>query len=196
MIETDLTFIRPLIASLMREPLARREWIVQGFGFIRTYFGPAENPKRFRLNVWNKALAVPNVSSIHTHPWDFASLIIAGGMSNIRYRESTHHTHHVAKMGTGVEGCGIDVESIKDVGLVQLRPEMYAPGDTYRQYADEIHETFYLDGTVTLNERTGDTGTALTYWPSGTNWVDARPRVALSSEVSETITHSLRKWFT
>lgn len=41
--DSDLTFTKALVANILRD--INREWTVQGFGFLRTYFGSPELPK-------------------------------------------------------------------------------------------------------------------------------------------------------
>jgi hypothetical protein len=198
--QTDLTFLKPLVASVLRD--SHREWTVQGFGFLRTYFGPADAPKRFRLNLWDHRFTVPNVSTIHDHPWDFTSIVIAGEFANQRYTmkalpvqvEPIKYTHAFTTLKTGVGG-GLEKSAFNACVLEPKPEELYRPGDVYHQRADEIHETLFADGTVTLNERIGDTEHARVFWPWGTHWVDAMPRPATREEVSIATLNSLKRWF-
>lgn len=191
--KTSLQFVKPLVEQVMRD--RNREWTIQGFGFIRTYFGPADAPKSFRLNLWNSRFTVPNVSTIHTHPWDFMSLIVAGIFGNVRYEmRPDGTTHHFVRIQCG-EGGGMTKDTVHERGLIAQRPELYGPGDVYGQRANEIHETFFKDGAVTLNERVGDSEYADVYWPFGTDWVDAIPRKATRDEVAYATEHSLKEWF-
>lgn len=206
--KTDLTFLRPLVAKILTSPFEQSEWTVQGFGFLRTYFGPADAPKRFRLNLWDSHFTVPGVSTIHDHPWHFTSVIVAGAFCNQRYDivptpygherqgNGLSLTHHHTTIKTGIGG-GIEKSSYEDVRLVPQAPELYAPGDVYFQEASEIHETIFKDGTVTLNERrpTGDGEHARVFWPYGMEWVDAMPRPATREEVNTAVTNSLQEWF-
>lgn len=190
-----LNFIRPLIINALRDE--RREWTAQGFGFLRTYFGPPEQPKRFRLNLWDSTFTVPNVSTIHDHPWDFQSLIVAGGFGNKRYKihsTTNRPSHSYTVIRTGVGG-GVEKDATLSCDLEPYSTEHYKPGDTYSQQANEIHETYFADGAVTLNERVGDTERARVFWPYGTDWVDAIPRSATREEIETAVSHSLRKWF-
>ena len=82
--KTDLTFLRPLVRRVLED--RHSKWTVQGFGFLRTYFGPPDAPKKFRLNLWDSDFTIPNVSTIHDHPWSFKSIIVAGDFYNQRYR--------------------------------------------------------------------------------------------------------------
>lgn len=198
--KTDLTFLRPLVANTLQDD--RREWTIQGFGFIRTYFGPADAPKKFRLNVWHSRFTVPHVSTIHDHPWDLTSLIVAGETFNQRYRmmnlpvqvEPLDYTHAFTTIKTGVGG-GLEKSPFNACVLEKYPTEHYRPGDSYQQHAEEIHETKFLDGSVTLNERIGDTERARVFWRYGTDWVDAFPRAATRDEVADTVLYSLREWF-
>ena len=194
---TDLTFLRPLVANTLAAPST--EWTVQGFGFLRTYFGPSFAPKHFRLNLWDHRFTVPNVSTIHDHPWDFKSLIVAGEIINQRYSmammRNGEFTHHFTTIKTGEGGGMMEKAEIEACVLNPKREEVYHPGDIYRQKASTIHETIFEDGTVTLNERVGDTQHARVFWPFGTDWVDARPRPATADEVRYATRYSLSRWF-
>lgn len=183
-----LDFLRPLVARILRDP--KTVWSVQGFGMARTYLGGPSNPKEFRLNVWHSALAVPNVSTIHDHPWHFDSVVISGKFRNQRYSmipsEATQYapTHDFTTIKTG-EGGGMTTDPLQSCLLRPLRPELYGPGNEYTQTAEEIHETIYEDGCVTFNQRrrVGDGEHARVFWPHGTDWVDAEPREATPSDI-------------
>jgi hypothetical protein len=193
--QTDVTFLRPLVANIIQD--YRREWTAQGFGFLRTYFGPADAPKKFRLNLWHSRFTVPNVSTIHDHPWDFTSIIVAGEFSNVRYKmkmADRNPTHAYTTIKCGIGG-GMEKSEFQACVLVEGFPEDYFPGDEYRQRAAEIHETRFVDGSITLNERTGDTEQARVFWPWGTHWVDAIPRPATPEEVADAVSYSLERWF-
>lgn len=194
----DLTFLKPLVASVMLDDA--RAWTAQGFGFLRTYFGPVYAPKKYRLNLWDSRFTVKNVSTIHTHPWDFKSVIVAGVFANQRYTvgdpndNKLRPTHHGTIIKTG-EGGGLVKEPKLNIVLMRQAIELYGPGDVYGQTADEVHETIFKDGTVTLNERVGDTERAEVYWDFGTDWVDAVPRPATPAEARDAVLRSLREWF-
>jgi hypothetical protein len=193
----ELEFTRALVRKVLTAPSS--EWTAQGFGFLRTYFGPPENPKQYRLNLWDKHFTVPNVSTIHDHPWDFKSLIVAGQTANQRYDKAPEAwglpTHTFSTIRTGINSDLVKSEP-QHCTLIPARVrEDYKIGDTYRQRADEIHETSFLDGSITLNQRHGDTEHARVFWPFGTEWVDAKPRAATVDEVRDTVARSLKWWF-
>jgi hypothetical protein len=173
---------------------------------MRCYLGPPDDPKRFRLNVWDSRYRRKGVSTAHDHPWHFKSVIVAGQFGNQRYQmlkgpyeprgESNpvfDPTHHFMTIKTG-EGGGGEGLPIEDCVLVPLVLERYGPGNVYFQRADEVHDTKYHDGSVTLNERTrvGDGEHARVFWPYGTEWVDAEPRRATAFEVEQTMALALK----
>jgi len=197
--------VRLMVRDVLHRPFDHpwREWSVQRFGMIRCYFG---EQKRYRLNLWTSKLAVPGVSIIHDHPWDFTSWVIGGQFTNVRYAVATIDygryrvssgpaTHHCQTIKTG-EGGG-PVGEVSDVYLHPMQPELYWEGDTYKQIAEEVHASYYEEGTVTLNDRTkrGDGEHARVFWPIGQTWVDAQPRIATEDEVWRATRIALREWF-
>ncbi len=195
----NLQFIKPFVERVLRDNTT--PWSVQGFGMLRTYFGPPSNPKRFRLNLWSSRLAVPNVSTIHDHPWDFESIIVCGGFENQRFKMEweppsvfPNPTHAFTTIKTGAGG-GMEKSPVQPCVLLPYATEHYFPGDTYAHKADEIHETRYQDNCITLNDRTGDTQHARVFWPWGTEWVDAEPRDVSSEFVYHIVQNTLREHF-
>lgn len=187
--------LRAVVRTVMERP-HNYVWSVQGFGMMRTYFGGG---KQWRLNVWDSALAVPNVSIIHDHPWDFESHFICGRGRNIRYHESQFNPLESAgtdpyswmRIKTG-EGGGPDGDK-GVMNLMRFPVEYYHAGDVYRQRAEEIHSTHFNDGTITINDRSPreDGEHARVWWPYGDEWVDAEPREACEDEVNKTAAKAL-----
>lgn len=189
-LSAPLAVISAMVYDILQRP-SNREWSVQGFGMLRTYFGAAD---RFRLNVWTRVLAVPDVSIIHDHPWDFQSWVLAGAFRNVRYHPSVGSSNFLMqKIKTGPGGGPLT--SPQECCLRAEAVETYYPGDTYHQRAEEVHASFYDDGSVTLNDRRrrGARDDAYVFWPLGTEWVDAQPRPATDEEVWETTRVALRK---
>lgn len=190
----EISAMRACVQTILHDPF-NMPWSVQGFGMLRTYFGA---DKKYRLNLWDSSLAVDHVSILHTHPWHFTSWIMSGVFKNIRYYEarpgSGDLTHDWMVIKTG-EGGGADGERGSS-RLLAGETELYLPGDTYMQSAEEIHASFYEDGTVTLNDRTriGDGEHARVFWPHGEQWVDAEPRAANADEIKAVIGRALERW--
>ncbi len=201
-IETE----RLLVKSVL-ENADRFDWSIQGFGMLRTYLS-----KSVRLHIWNQAFVVPNVSTIHDHPWDFISDVICGSITNQKYvvlrqhgpgayytdtpnrpefspcYENLEDTHLCAVIRCGTGG-GID-KAACDMGQPQPRHLMpfaerkYVAGSVYQQEASEVHETTAVPGTVTIVTRKfkKDTEHARVFFPLGTEWVSAEPRRATPAE--------------
>lgn len=188
-------FASIMIAGILNRPFDdARKWTVQGFGMMRTYFGDGD---AWRLNMWDPRLAVPNVSTIHDHPWNFESWIISGSLVNQRYKKYAPTiftpSHHFQSIKTG-EGGG-PVGEPESALLAPYHPEKYKAGDIYRQKRNEIHESFPSDGAVTLNLRTKRDGeNARVFWPHGQKWVDAIPRPATAPEIWDVTRNALAKW--
>ncbi len=173
----------------------RYQWTVQGFGMLRTYL---DADRKIRLNVWDKRIQKPNVSLVHDHPWDFTSHIISGEIINLRYVESPEFekgwpfSYATIKCGPG----GGMVNCQGDIDLVPGQFERYRAGESYSQKANEIHETDFWSGTVTLNDRTfhPDTEHARVFWRRGQQWVDAEPRVATMHEIKMVTVTAHERW--
>lgn len=176
--------LRATVKSILEHGLDH-EWSVQGFGMLRTYL---DAEKRYRLNLWDSAFAVPNVSIIHTHPWDFRSWIASGEFTNIRYSQVDYDPglppYNAMLLTPGDQGGPIT--RLPNVFLVPNRPENFTAGGTYAQRSQEIHASYYTDGTVTINDRTGrgPKDEAIVYWMHG-SWVDAKPRNATFIEIQD-----------
>jgi hypothetical protein len=203
MVEADFGALRAAVRSILEHPQGR-DWTVQGFGMMRTYFG---KDKQYRLNIWNSALAVRGVSIIHDHPWDFRSWIIGGQFTNVRYEDVTGTDNPLLSLAPAANGesgiynymeiktgeGGGKTGEVYKMTLLARPQEFYGPGATYEQKAEEIHASFYHDGTVTLNDRrrVGTGEHAHVFWPYGQKWVDAEPRKAKPAEVKSTLALAL-----
>ena len=191
----------PEAAKAMAEHILRHasafRWELQGFGMLRCYL-----PGDVRLQVWDGIFAVPGVTTIHDHPWHFDSLIVAGELYNERFTECkpwsqdpqpTHMKRSIVP-GIGLRRAGTGED--EPVRLVSKGVEHYRAGQTYHQQADEVHESRPVRGTVTIirRQRVG-ADVARSYYPHGTEWVSAEPRLATVRERDDIIEHALRKWF-
>lgn len=192
MLKTDserITFaaVQSLVQFVL-EHAVDYEWTLQGFGMLRTYV-----PNGGRINVWDSRYRVPNVSMIHTHPWNFDSIVVKGCLMNQRFYTSEPFvtpTHSCAIIKPGIGG-GMR-EDLSPVYLCQFPGETYRAGEVYHQHASEIHISTPSESCVTFNnrERTGK-DEARVYWPYGERWVDAIPREATKDEVRDIVTRAL-----
>lgn len=182
--------LKASIIAILSHPQAF-DWSTQGFGMMRTYL---DSDKQFRLNIWDQRLAVPDVSIIHDHPWDFTSWIIGGEFRNVRFHEDPRNGKpfdwQVIQTGPGGGPDG----NKGTIDLTAGPTEYYYGGDQYRQEAEEIHASFYESGTVTINDRRRrlDGEHARVFWPAGQQWVDAEPRQATTAEVVDVCATALK----
>lgn len=182
-------FMRAATLQIL-ERASQYEWSMQGFGMLRTYIG---QDKRFRLNLWDSSLMVPDVSIIHDHPWHFRSWIISGCFYNERFHVGNYGPEYNGMTIIPGDKGGPDGNPVK-VRLESQGRETYRRGATYVQRKDEVHASYYEDGTVTLNDRTPEgADRARVYWLHG-DWVDATPRPATPAEVLRTVTRCLDVW--
>lgn len=196
-----LDYVRPFVVSVLRN-WTRYQWSLQGFGMLRTYVS-----KELRLHVWDKKFAVPRVSTIHDHPWNFGSLVVFGRIVNTRYlvHRCTHTDDQVAALGIrhpfvkarircGEKGGIVESEAVERVWLAPAAPEMYDAGDSYYQRASEVHHSSYDDGTVTLVNRQfrPDTEHAHVFYKADESWVSAEPRPAEPEETREIVERALQ----
>lgn len=159
------------------------DWTVQGFGMFRLYLS-----KAIRLHVWDSRFKVENVTTIHNHPWDFESEVISGGMVNAVYSEweaDLPATHDRTEIVCGTGGGMTDIPPCPTILRCNFR-RAYLPGETYKMTAEDLHESDYVDGSITLVERffRENTENALVYVPHGTKWVSAEPRKATLEEIN------------
>ena len=189
--------IKKLVEDLLTHP-ERQEWTLQGFGMLRCYLSP-----EVRLHVWDSRFKWPGVSELHTHPWDFNSLVVAGVVHNHRFVETIEGAHQgsgqqIPRMRQTIrcgEGGGL-VGDPAPVFLAEQPTETFREGETYTQEASEIHRSVPEDGTVTLVEREfrEDTEHAYVYFRG--EWGTAEPRPATPEEVEAILGYSLSRWFT
>lgn len=217
---TDSGLIRLLTETVLKSP-HDLEWSVQGLGMIRTYLSDA-----VRLHIWISDFKIPGVSPIHDHPWHLYSQVIAGVYRQRRYKimktdllgkeildfsfaktdlelnptfQSGIRAGLIEKFRTATIKCGEGAFKTEDVNSVWVErglEEEYRGGSSYEQYKDEIHESFPLDGTVTIVTRTftPDREHARIFWRGDGDWVDAAPRPATLKEIRLATQKALSWW--
>lgn len=186
---------KQLLVRKIFENYGGYSWSLQGLGMLRLNLS-----RELRLHVWDARFAVPNVSTIHDHPWDFESEIVVGELTNQTYgcydtaSRFMNSKYNKQTIICGPGGCAMGEP--EKVFLDPDRPKTYRAGDIYKQKRDEIHDTTYLDGTVTLVTRTfyEDTEHAHVFW-QGEKWISAEPRPATIGEVRAIVNNALERWF-
>lgn len=194
-----MNITKQLVKTILENASAFK-WSLQGLGMLRLYLST-----EVRLHVWDSRYAVPNVSTVHDHPWSFESYVVAGQVHQFRYKETTPadgqlwaesepYLFSVLQCGPG--GCA--KTQPQPIRLCKMQRERYWEDCSYVQTHDEIHESIPEDGTVTIVTRTfrEDTEHARVFWPYGTDWVSAEPRPAMPAEVYSITSNALNRWFT
>jgi hypothetical protein len=190
--------VNKLLVKAILEAAPAFKWQIQGLGMLRLYLS-----KAVRLHVWHSGFASPGVSTLHTHPWDFESTVVAGQLENIRYKETTGTANtelDTERFYSSLLHCGPGGGLKEDPQLVylkQLPSEIYHEGESYTEKAEEIHESKPWDGTVTVVSRRfkPDEDHARVFWPVGTAWGSAIPRDATVEEVYVITQFALQRWF-
>jgi len=166
------------------------EWSLQGFGMFRLYLS-----RERRLHVWDSRFTKHNVSTIHNHPWDFASTVISGSLVDVSYKKIESYqfaTHHRLRI---VCGPGGGPASEPDTCfLKKFDSRLILPGESYALAAKQIHETKPADGSITIIERRfrEDTEHAEVFYPVLESWVSAEPRPATQDEIAMMSAKALR----
>lgn len=185
---------KSLVKKILEQPF-EYNWSIQGLGMLRLYLDDVH-----RLHIWNSQYAVRNVSQMHTHPWNFRSLVVAGVVKNERYIEvTTPDDPEVLWYNKQTIFCGVGGGLVGNSSLTTLIStgiETYVERETYTEEAHEIHVSRPEDGTVTIinREYLDDADHALVFWEDG-DWVSAEPRPANNYEIADFTTLALSKWF-
>lgn len=170
------------ISDILSNPFSYK-WEVQGFGMLRTYLD-----KDTRLQIWLKDFIVPDVTDVHTHPWNFTSYIYQGEIIN--------HTFTESPLGFSYRGILFDrcliltgenayVKSKETVDLVSIGHTKYKQGQHYYHSKDVPHRIDFLDGTITIltKDTINPNSLAYSYTKMGKEWVSAAPRPATEEEI-------------
>lgn len=187
--QPEIPIIKSLVKKILEHPFDY-DWSLQGLGMLRLYIDSER-----RLHVWDDRYAVENVSQMHTHPWNFRSIVVAGCVRNLKFVESeAGEIYNRQKIFCGVGG-GL-VGEADTVRLFMVEPEIRTERQSYVEDAHEIHVSSPLRGTVTIirREYLDDADHAYVYWKEG-NWVSAEPRPATKEEIEDITQTSLMTWF-
>lgn len=72
--------VKQILQASVKEPMAF-QWSIQGLGMLRLYLS-----EETRMHVWSSLGRISDVSPLHTHPWSFNSIVVAGKVINKRYK--------------------------------------------------------------------------------------------------------------
>ena len=174
-----------IVKKVMENPFDY-EWELQGFGMLRTYID-----KDTRLQIWLKEFIVPNVTDVHTHPWDFESFIYQGHITNFVFRESSHD----GPPYVGAEAYDRCLILTGENAYVHERNKVFlkihgiynfTKDDNYFHHKDIPHRINFKDGTITILTKSNiqEDNLAYSYVKGvGNDWVSAAPRPAPKEEI-------------
>jgi hypothetical protein len=116
-------------------------WRMQEIGLLGLRL---DDQRECRLHLWDPSGNVGE-PPIHDHPYDFASQVIVGELTNIRYVEDTAGDEYVRFRYS------VSAEDKRQSDTVRLSgaPETFAEGGTYQQRARQLHASWQQPGTVT-----------------------------------------------
>lgn len=184
--------IKQLVKEILENP-GERGWAIQGLGMLRTYLTP-----ELRLHIWSEVAEMDGASKMHTHPWDFTSLVVAGRVCDFKCREITSaeaggRTMKKQTIRCG-EGGGLVGEPI-EVRIDTWPPKAYVEGESYSHVASNIHYSVPEEGSVTIIKRTFGQDTEHAYVYFDGEWGTAEPRPASRGEIIAITQSALERWF-
>ena len=168
-----------IVKKILNNPLDY-EWELQGFGMLRTYIA-----KNTRLQIWLKEFIVPNVTDIHTHPWNFESLIYQGDITNYCFMESENSNDNKFDKCLILTGENAYVKEKIPTILEIASIDHYTAGNSYYHKKTIPHRIDFSDGTITILTKSNidKDSLAYSYVPNGKEWVSAAPRPATKKEI-------------
>ena len=177
-----------IVKKILNNPLDY-EWEIQGFGMLRTYIS-----KNTRLQIWLKEFIVPNVTDIHTHPWNFESLIYQGDITNYCFMESESSDGNKFDKCLILTGENAYVKEKIPTIMEIVSTEWYTTGDSYYHKKTIPHRIDFSDGTITILTKSNidKDSLAYSYVPNGKEWVSAAPRQATEEEIQKFIKAALK----
>ena len=141
-------FLNKLFQGSINDPDFMK-WYAVGLGLLNA---DIDDRGKIRVHIWDSSLKVPNVSTAHTHPWNFTSYIVDGTLTNYLYAESLSGNNRQRRREQVFTRNGIRTISEELVYLEPYGFTSYPAGSCYSQNHADIHSTGYTDGTVTIVE--------------------------------------------
>lgn len=154
----DKSLIAQLIARATSRPEAVRAYEHEN-GFEKVTLGrDPVTGALLRAHFWSRVGSAEQArpaGNLHNHRWDFASMVLRGGLRIARFVESlegepfTHYRYWPDR--------GDALEFIGHSRLLTDAHELYGVGDKYHEPADEVHHASPVPGTdtVTVMARSG-----------------------------------------
>lgn len=176
-----------MLARSILEHADHYPWVMQDIGLLGLRL---DERREYRLHVWAPDRCV-GAAPIHDHPYDFVSRIIAGELTNARYRTDPWGVEYLR------ERYSPQNEELRATDRVRLSAtlETHRAGDEYVQLACELHDSRQLPGTVTIIRRTFRDVDQLTVCRHpGTHWVSGVSRPATPDEIEDITSRALERF--
>ena len=176
-INETIDFLERTITEPIGQHWSERVFAMQKLGVLRFQVPTDEHPDR-ALHLWNRDLKDRSASDIHSHPFDFSSIVLAGRIVNTQYeavgRFKGPYFGWVIRPGPNVT-----VTDRKQYALLLHDVDTIFAGSSYRMDASEIHHTAFEDGTVTVvTKRRGKLADEAMVFDRNEEWGNAAPEFA------------------
>lgn len=120
-------------------------WVMQEIGLLGLRL---DETREFRLHVWDTSSSAGE-PPIHDHPFDFTSTVVAGEMTNTRYKEDPLGVEYHRVRYTPPNEDDRKRDTVRLSGVATT----ITAGGQYHQLAQELHDSRQLPGTVTIIRR-------------------------------------------
>jgi hypothetical protein len=162
-------------------------WRMQDIGLMGLRL---DDRREYRLHVWDSSRYVGE-PPVHDHPYDFASTVIVGELTNVRYVEDPAGGEYVRfRYSPGAED-----ERQSDTVKLSATPTTFTEGGQYAQTADQLHASLQLPGTVTAIRCTWVDAPVLTVcFRDEDSWSSGQGRDATRAEIKSFAAKAL-EWF-
>jgi hypothetical protein len=183
---TGTTLPKALVLAILRHA-EDFPWRMQDIGLMGLRL---DDQRQYRLHVWDPSHADGD-PPVHDHPYDFTSTVIAGQLTNTRYRESPTGEAFVRfRYPPGRE----DLRRSDTVALSSTATTITEGGE-YGQLAHELHTSGQLAGTVTaIRCRSVEVPELTVCLRAPRSWRSGQARDATRQEVKRVAAQAL-EWF-
>jgi hypothetical protein len=149
-----------------------------------------DDRRKYRIHVWEPRSHVGE-PPVHDHPYDFVSTVIAGEITNTRYKESPSGAEYSRVRYLPSD----DRVRRTDTVTLSATSATVREGERYAQLADELHDSRQEPGTVSIIRCSFQDVAELTVClRDGDAFVSGQARPATVDEVKRITTRALT-WF-
>jgi hypothetical protein len=177
-----------LSKALVRTMLEHAEdypWVMQELGLLGLRL---DDKREYRLHVWDPSSSFGE-PPIHDHPLDFTSTVIAGEVTNTRYKADALGVEYRRVRYTPPNEDDRRSDTVRLSGVATT----LRAGGQYHQLAHELHDSRQLPGTVTIIRRTftRDASELTVCNREAAGWVSGQSRPAAPADVKRITARAL-----